>query len=314
MRAARFLFPLAALGLASACSSSIEGTAIGTTTSAAASSTTTSGPPIPLALGSEATTDGGVRVMMLNVSPHAASEAPAPTSGGRWYAADVQLCAGKTEATAGWRQWVVLDASGGRYEGASISYRQFPVPAFPFAETPVPTGECVRGWVMFPVGEGTRIERVRFTDTRNVQAMTWSTDGAQNPEAVPRPSEIVAPSPEPPPATIPAQTIPITTAAEPEPELIPPAAASGVVTVGQPWSTPSAIGTDVNTGADIVCVYMGAGAGSRWVSSVPIVGVNEVGAPCDSSDGASRTPRGVSDHVRPRRMGIRALAECHAER
>jgi hypothetical protein len=296
MRAARFLFALAALGLASACSSSIEGTAIGTTTSAAASSTTTPAPPTPLALGSEATADGGVRITVFNVSSNAAPEAPAPASGGRWYAADVQLCAGRAEVTAGWRQWVVLDASGGRYEGASVSYRQFPVPTFPFVETPVPAGECVRGWVMFPVGEGTQIERVRFTDTRNVQAMTWSTDGAQGPEAVSEPSEATVPSPEPPPETIPTQTAPIATAAEPEPEpeLIPPATGSSMVTVGQPCSTPSAIGIDVNTGAEIVCVYMGAGTGSRWVSSVPIVGVNEVGAPCDSNDGASRTPEGLA--------------------
>lgn len=291
---ARLLIALVVLGLTSACSSSIEGTAIETTTSAAAFLTTTPVPLPPLTLGDEASTERGVRVAVLNVAPTAAPGAPVPASGGRWYGADVQLCSGEAEATAGWRQWVVLDTSGGRYEGASISYRQFPVPTFPFAETPVPAGECVRGWVMFPVGDGAQIDRVRFTDTRDVQAATWSTAGAQEREEVFSPSETATSSPEPASETIPTQSVPITTTAEPEPELTPPTPGGGVVTVGQPCSTPSVIGTDVSTGADIVCVYMGAGGGSTWVSTVPIVGVNNVGDPCGPSEGGSRTPEGLA--------------------
>jgi hypothetical protein len=147
---------------------------------------------------------------------------------------------------------------------------------------------------MFPVNDGVQIERVRFTDTRDVQAVTWSTAGAQNPEEVFRPSETAAPSLEPAPEAIPTQSAASATTVEPEPELAPPTAGGGVVTVGQPCSTPSTIGTDVSTGADIVCVYMGAGAGSQWVSSVPIVGVNNAGDPCSPSDGASRTPEGLA--------------------
>src|SRR5699024_8740855 len=89
------------------------------------------------------------------------------------------------------------------------------------------------------------------------------------------------------------------TAAEQDPaqeyaEDAPPApSVNGIVTVGEPCSSPSVIGTDVNTGADIVCVYMGSGGGNVWVNSAPIAGVNSPGDPCDSAtDQVSRTPEG----------------------
>lgn len=77
-------------------------------------------------------------------------------------------------------------------------------------------------------------------------------------------------------------------------EVGPAPSAGAAVTVGEACSTPSSIGTDVETGADIVCVFMGPG-GNVWVNSVPIVGVNNPGDPCDSSSGqASCTPEGLA--------------------
>ncbi|WP_245672817.1 hypothetical protein [Aldersonia kunmingensis] len=63
--------------------------------------------------------------------------------------------------------------------------------------------------------------------------------------------------------------------------------------VGGVCASPSSIATDANTGADIVCVFMGANGGYKWVSSAPIIGTHNVGEPCDNSvDNVSKTPAG----------------------
>ncbi|MBC2644406.1 MULTISPECIES: hypothetical protein [unclassified Rhodococcus (in: high G+C Gram-positive bacteria)] len=89
----------------------------------------------------------------------------------------------------------------------------------------------------------------------------------------------------------------------------PPATVSGGVTVAyvtdaaQPEPIPGAagqrcsgnrVGVDVNTGEDIVCVYSSDYyPDGKWVTA-EIVGVHNIGEPCDPSiDRASQTPEGI---------------------
>ncbi|WP_430336147.1 hypothetical protein [Rhodococcus sp. ACT016] len=119
-------------------------------------------------------------------------------------------------------------------------------------------------------------------DPATTTAATTTTTPATPSPAAPEPEpEPVIETTTPPPAHTTEQTT--------EETYEPPSVSA--VTVGQPCSSPSAVGTDVNTGKDIVCVYTGGG-GNVWVNSIPIVGVNNVGDPCDSSATASQTPAG----------------------
>lgn len=246
----------------------------------------------PDPLGSELsfTGDGqtAARVTVLNFDPAAAPEAPAPPGGGHWVGAEVQTCIDGAEAPigVGWSQWSVLDATNGRYPASSLTYNQFPRPEYPVGSEVVNVGECVRGWVVFPVADGAAIDRVRYTPNQSVNA-TWSTVGAT--------------PPAPPAAATPVQEAPpVEAAPEPDPVVVetteeaePAQSSAGVVTVGQPCSSVSDIGTDVNTGGDIVCVYMGAGGGTKWVMSAPISGVNNPGEACDqATENVSSTPAG----------------------
>ncbi|MET4610654.1 hypothetical protein ABIC28_001632 [Rhodococcus sp. PvR044] len=252
------------------------------TSAASAAPSTVSKAPEPL--GSELTftgDEGGVtaRVSVLNFNPAAAPGAPAPSGGGHWVSAEVQTCvdASPSPMSVSWSEWSVLDATNGRYPVSGLTYNQFPRPEYPVGSEVVNVGECVRGWVVFPVADGAAIDRVRYTPNQSVNA-TWSTVGA-TPVPPPPPVE-AAPEPEP---------VVIETTEEAQPAQSP----GGVVTVGQPCSSPSDIGTDVNTGANIVCVYMGAGGGTKWVNSAPISGINNVGDACDTAtDRVSQTPAG----------------------
>lgn len=238
----------------------------------------------PDPLGSELsfTGDGetAARVTVLNFDPAAAPEAPAPPGGGHWVGAEVQTCvdAAMVPTAVSWSEWSVLDATNGRYPASSLTYNQFPRPEYPVGSEVVNVGECVRGWVVFPVADGAAIDRVRYTPNQSVNA-TWSTAGATPPVQESPPVE-AAREPDP---------VIVETIEEAEPAQSP----TGVAAVGQPCSSPSDIGTDVNTGDDIVCVYMGAGGGTKWVMSAPISGINNVGDVCDSAtENVSSTPAG----------------------
>ncbi|WP_243636892.1 hypothetical protein [Rhodococcus sp. Eu-32] len=244
------------------------------------SSTSPAAPEDPNALGSEVafTGDGvSIRVAVFGFDPVAATQAPAPSSGGHWAAADVRTCVdtASTPVLVSWSEWSLFDEESGRYPSANLTYGQFPTPEYPFTSETVNAGDCVRGWVLFGVAGDAVIDRVRFTPNGEVNA-TWSTAGSVDiPDAVQEP--VVMPQ------------------AVPSPKVEEPAEPVSVVTVGEPCSQTSAVGVDEYTGENIVCVYLGAGGGTKWVGSVPIVGVNQVGTACDSSSGnASQTPEGLA--------------------
>lgn len=244
-----------------------------------------SGPREPANLGSELTfpSDSGhvVKVAVLNFDDAAAPDASPPPSGSHWTAAEVRTCveSGPTPVNVDWTPWTASDTTDGRYPSSSVTYNQFPLPQYPFSSEQLNVGECVRGWIVFPVADDATIDRIRYAPSAAIGA-TWSVAGAS-----------------PPATSAPETTTPDSTTPEPTDTVEPPVeqpepATAGVTAVGQPCSSPSDIGTDVNTGNDIVCVYMGSGGGNVWVQTSPIQGINNVGDPCGSTDNVSQTPAG----------------------
>ena len=103
------------------------------------------------------------KVSALEINPEIQSVG-APPDGTRWSAALVRSCTtqGSQPVAARASDWVMLDGNGGRYPASSTGNSDFPVPKYPFGTEDVPGGECVQGWVVFPVAEGATIDRVRF--------------------------------------------------------------------------------------------------------------------------------------------------------
>jgi hypothetical protein len=117
-------------------------------------------------------------VTVFGVNQDSAPAAPKPVSGGHWVGADVQLCVKQAPADqpvyASWSKWSVSDASFGNYEASSLTYSQFPTPKFPVSD-PVAQNSCVRGWVLFPVGDEVVVTTVKYIpDTTSGASAVWS--------------------------------------------------------------------------------------------------------------------------------------------
>ncbi|EFQ84758.1 hypothetical protein HMPREF0063_10099 [Aeromicrobium marinum DSM 15272] len=125
--------------------------------------------PSPTPVGTEITL-GGARAAVLE---YQTSVPPAEVAepGQRWDAALVSSCndaVTETEATTvafNERAWQLRDGAGGRYEASTVKYRQFPVPVYP-SDINLQIGDCVQGWIVFPVAADAQIESV-----------VWSVDG-----------------------------------------------------------------------------------------------------------------------------------------
>lgn len=128
-----------------------------------------------LRFGQDAPIPNGT-VTALEVQQEFQSIGAAP-AGNRWATAMVRSCttAGAQPVTAASADWVLLDSNGGRYPSSRTGNDDFPRPQYPFGWEAVPAGECVEGWVVFPVAEGVTIERVRYAPTSGGQTYgTWA--------------------------------------------------------------------------------------------------------------------------------------------
>ncbi|MBF6291783.1 hypothetical protein IU454_07885 [Nocardia farcinica] len=105
----------------------------------------------------------------------AAPNAPRPPSGGHWVGADVRFCldAAARSVAVGWGPWTAVDADYGSYPSSSLSYPSFPRPLYPISEGPVAVGDCVRGYVVFPVPDGVTVTRIKYAPAAGVAA-TWT--------------------------------------------------------------------------------------------------------------------------------------------
>ena len=161
----------------SGCSNNREPSAETTTTSA--------GPSAPQPLGATRTFTGvgsasalEVDVTVFAVNQNIALRLPTPASGGHWVGADIETCLKKQSLysrtlTVGWSDWSVSDAQNGQYISSDKPYSGFPTPQYPFSDEPIVEGECVRGWVLFPVAKRTIITKVKYKPSFDDPAF-WS--------------------------------------------------------------------------------------------------------------------------------------------
>ena len=152
------------------------------TTTRADTTTTSAGPSAPQPLGATRTfTDvmSGleVDVTVFAVNQNIALRLPTPASGGHWVGADIETCLKSslytTTLTVGWSDWSVSDAQNGQYISSDKPYSGFPTPQYPFSDEPIVEGECVRGWVLFPVAKRTTITKVKYKPSFDDPAF-WS--------------------------------------------------------------------------------------------------------------------------------------------
>jgi hypothetical protein len=113
-------------------------------------------------------------VTVFAVDHNSAPDKATPFSRGHWVSADIETCVQKSDMpfTADWYAWSVVDANSGDYDAGNVKFSAFRAPQFPHGET-VAVGDCVRGWVSFPVIDGVDITKVKFQPNTRVSA-EWS--------------------------------------------------------------------------------------------------------------------------------------------
>ena len=129
---------------------------------------TPSTPSAPMQLGTTFHLAGNAGleadVTVFGVNQNIAVTAPPPPSGGHWVGADVQTClkGSPRPFTINFTDWSVADDSTGRYPGTGEFHVEFPTPQYPLTPEVLANGECVRGWVFFPVSFGVQIVTVKY--------------------------------------------------------------------------------------------------------------------------------------------------------
>ena len=179
MRTLLVTFGVAISLILSGCSNNREPSA--ETTTRADTTTTSAGPSAPHPLGATRTfTDGmglEVDVTVFAVDQNIALRLPTPARGGHWVGADIRTCLKMSDygrkLTVGWSDWSVSDAQNGQYISSDKPYSGFPGPQYPFSNEPIVEGECVRGWVLFPVAKRTTITKVKYKPSFDDPAF-WS--------------------------------------------------------------------------------------------------------------------------------------------
>ncbi|MFG1659113.1 hypothetical protein ACGFIY_21530 [Micromonospora chersina] len=106
-----------------------------------------------------------------------AKSAPKPDDqpGYVWGAADVKVCAGKSQGiiiTNG--PWTLVYADDTQIEASSIGYNQFPEPSYPFGEKAIAPGRCLRGWITFPVPGKKRPVAVEYAPEDEPAPPRWA--------------------------------------------------------------------------------------------------------------------------------------------
>jgi hypothetical protein len=105
-----------------------------------------------------------------------AKDAPRPNPGAyEWAAVDVRSCASKTSifaASVSSLRWEVVYSDDTALEPTRVSYPQFPQPLYPSTQYSLKPGECVRGFIVFPVPAGAKPLVVRYAPY-NAPSVDW---------------------------------------------------------------------------------------------------------------------------------------------
>lgn len=154
---------------------------VATTTAAATTAATTPSPTATVhKVGSTVKSDGitvRLRSFKNNVKLDVSPDGP----GNHWAAAEVETCwtgpiAGVTGDTISlsWDPWSLIDTEHHRFgafsSGSTPGWKE---PVYPeFGDDVVKLGECVRGWMEFPVTDGAKITEVRYAP-ESTASVNW---------------------------------------------------------------------------------------------------------------------------------------------
>jgi hypothetical protein len=132
-----------------------------TSTPAAAAASAASQAPAVLKFGAKADGQKMTSTAYAYKQPVAQKAPPPDQDGFEWGAADVEVCA-KGTGYLNNGAWVLVYADHTRIQPSSIGYQQFPEPEYPSGDTDVTIGQCIRGWITYPVPTGKRPVAVHY--------------------------------------------------------------------------------------------------------------------------------------------------------
>jgi hypothetical protein len=168
------LLPVAVIATAAACGSPAPSSitsppAVARASATPASTTATPTAPAPPAptvhpLGATvAIGDGYAKVTVYAYKQPVATGAPKPDQADYGYgAADVKVCNVTGGSTVSNLPWTLTYPDSTTASPSSLEYRQFPLPEYPFGDTPLNVGQCIRGWIVFVVPEARRPATVHY--------------------------------------------------------------------------------------------------------------------------------------------------------
>jgi hypothetical protein len=109
----------------------------------------------PVAFAQKATIGGTVEATVFEYrQPSVAAGASPGPAGYTWGSADVQVCtlaSAKTNVTVDWKTWSLRYTDNSVVPASDSNDNAFPRPEYPFTSRPLAAGQCVRGWITFPV-------------------------------------------------------------------------------------------------------------------------------------------------------------------
>jgi hypothetical protein len=129
-------------------------------------------PPAYL-LGQPATADNGQ--VTATVFSYRQPAAPGGPSGSVWGAADVQVCVQHSaifDVSVSRGPWLLLSREGRTIAASLAVDAGFPQPAYPADHRRLHPGECVRGWIVFPVPAAERPVAVQYAPA-GAQPINW---------------------------------------------------------------------------------------------------------------------------------------------
>jgi hypothetical protein len=120
-----------------------------------APSPTRAAQPATHKLGDQVTRiDGAAKLAVYAFKQPVATGAPRPQEAGypagyEWAAADVEVCAQADGIYVNRLPWRLAYADHTTLETSHTGYNGFPEPQYPWGDTDLPNGKCVRGWIVF---------------------------------------------------------------------------------------------------------------------------------------------------------------------
>lgn len=131
--------------------------------------------PVVNVIGSTVELSTGATAVVLGYESASAPDAPLPQDpGNHWVSLDVQVCNNSTtDSYATTNPWTLRDSDNRSYDSSSVGYNQFPNPQYAWGEVPLIAGECLRGWITFPVLDGAVLTTARYVSPATGDHVDW---------------------------------------------------------------------------------------------------------------------------------------------